>query len=102
MSLLSQIAAEASSAFSDFDERVTWTPQGGSAEVVNGIVDLQSELLELGEILEQDGVAGLINFATARVPGIAIDDALIVREATYRVIGVEPDGTGRTMVVYGV
>ena len=101
MVLLDHIAAEAETAFGDFDEAVTWTPQGGSATLVRGIHDLVSELLDLGEIIEADGVAARLDLPTASVPGIRIGDAVTVRGATYRVVGTEPDGTGRTIVVLG-
>ena len=102
MSLLEHISSEAETAFSDFDESVTWTPAGGSPTPIAGIHDLVSELLDLGEILEADGVAARLDVPTASVPGVALGDAVTVRGATYRVVGHEPDGTGRTMLVLGV
>lgn len=102
MPLLDHIAAEASTAFGEFAESVTWTPQGGSAQYIGGIHDLESELLDIGEIIEADGVAARLDVPTESVPGIALGDAVTVRGTTYRVVGHEPDGTGRTMLVLGV
>ena len=102
MPLLSHIAAEAQTAFADFDESATWTPAGGSPTPIAGVHDLVSELLDLGEILEADGAAARLDVPTALVPGIALGDAVTVRGATYRVVGHEPDGTGRTILVLGV
>ena len=102
MNFLDHVAAEAQAEFREFAEPAVWTPQGGSATEICGIHDLISELIDIGEIIEQDGVAATLNVATSIVPGIAQDDTVTVRGSTYRVIGVEPDGTGRTIVVLGV
>ena len=102
MGLLDHISDEASTAFSDFDESVMWTPAGGTPTSIAGVHDLVSELLDIGEILEADGVAARLDVPTESVPGIALGDTVTVRGATYRVVGHEPDGTGRTVIVLGV
>ena len=102
MTLLADIARESVESFSDFDEDVTWTPAGGSATTIPAIYDRISEVTDIGEMLQREGVAAMIDVATAHIPGIAHGDVMIVRGSTYRVVGIEPDGTGRTKVILGI
>lgn len=102
MNLLDAIAQESVSAFADFDESAIWTPAGGSAASVCGIFDRITEVTDIGEIIEMDGVAAKFNVATSTIPGAAIGDALSVRDYDYMIVGVEPDGTGRTNLVLGI
>lgn len=102
MSLLDAIAREAETAFSDFDEDVTWTPAGGSATRIRGIFDRISEVTDIGEMISMDGVAATLDVPTSVIPGLARDDTILVRGLSYRVVGVEPNGTGRTMLILGI
>ena len=102
MNLLEDIAREATVSFSDFDESGTWTPAGGSSKVVCGIFDRISEVTDIGEMIQLDGVAAMIDVATVDVDGVALGDAFVVRANNYRVVGIEPDGTGRTKLVLGI
>jgi hypothetical protein len=107
MTLLADIARESVESFSDFDEDVTWTPAGGSATTIPAIYDRISEVTDIGEMLQREGVAAMIDVATGYIsnparPGIAHGDVMIVRGSTYRVVGIEPDGTGRTKVILGI
>ena len=102
MTFLADIAREAEEFAPEFSESVTWTPAGGSATSIIGIVDVQSEVTDIGEMIQMDGVAATIDVATKHMPGVAHGDVVVARGVTYKVVGVEPDGTGRTMVVLGI
>ena len=102
MTLLAAIAREAQDAFDDFDEEASWTPAGGTAQTLRGVFDRVSEVTDIGEMIQMDGVAAMLNVATADASGVARDDAIVVRETSYRVVGLEPDGSGRTVLVLGI
>jgi len=85
----------------EFTETATYTPNGGAARGVAGIFDRVSEVSDIGEYVEADGVTATFDVATVAVPGIAYGDVIIVRGYAYLVVGIEPDGTGRTVVVLG-
>lgn len=102
MGLLDVIADDAVSSFADFDESGDWTPVGGSVVRVAGIFDRESEVTDIGEMIQRDGVAASFNVATVKIPGAAIGDAFSIRGYDYRVVGIEPDGTGRTILVLGI
>lgn len=61
------------------------------ATTVNGILDL-AYLEPLGNAVE--GSAPVFTCAAADVPVVAQGDTLAIGAATYKVRGVEPDGTG--------
>lgn len=103
MDLLSAIGKEAGDAFvRDFAETATYTPAGGSARYVSVIFDRVSEVTDIGEMIQMDGVAAFMHCKTADVPELAIGDAMSVRNADYRVVGVEPTGTGITRAQLGI
>lgn len=103
MTLLESIAVEAVSVFSsEFTEVATYTPAGGAARGVAGIFDHVSEVSDIGAYIEADGVSATFDVATSAVPEIAYGDTVTVRGYAYRVVGLEPDGTGRTVAVLGL
>ena len=86
----------------EFTEAATYTPAGGTARQLDGIFDHVSEVSDIGAYIEADGVAATFDVATSQVTGIALGDAVAVRGYAYRVVGLEPDGTGRTVAVLGL
>ena len=103
MNLLTAIAAEARTSFiSDYAETATYTPAAGSARSVAVVFDLESDVADIGEMIERDGVAARATVATADVSEIAIGDVMAVRGVSYNVVGVEPDGTGHTVLRLGI
>ena len=103
MELLDAIAVEAGQAFvNEFSETGTWTPAGGSGVSIRGIFDRLSEVTDIGEMIALDGVAATLTIESAAYPGIARDDAIDIRGNTYKVVGVEPDGTGHTRLILGI
>ena len=73
----------------EFASAATYTPAGGSAATVNGIFDNG-----FADPLGIEGGAPRFTCVAADVAGVAHGDALAVDGTTYRVVGVEPDGTG--------
>lgn len=102
MDFLTAVAAEAASVPTEFHEVGTWTVAGGSAVGVNGIFSHVSEVTDIGAYIQADGVAATYNVASSRVDGVALGDTLDVRSHAYRVVGIEPTGRGRTVLVLGL
>jgi hypothetical protein len=100
---LEDAAREAEVAFVELEgTRATWTPAGGTATRICGIFRRLSELTDIGELVEADGVAGTYNVATSRVPGVALGDAITIGSDNYRIVGREPTGANRLLLVVGV
>ena len=105
MNLLDAIAAESAAVFAnpqEFGEYGTFTPAGGTARNVIGVFDRISELTDIGDLLAADGVAATYNVHAADFEDAALGDVLAIRTYTYRVVGLEPDGTGRLVMVLGM
>ena len=103
MSLLSVIEKDAGNAFvRDFAEVAVYTPAGGSARYLSVIFDRVSEVTDIGEMLQMDGVAAYGHITTSDAEEIAIGDLMTVRDSNYRVVGVEPTGTGITRIQLGI
>jgi len=103
MELLDAIAAESRAVFTgEFAIDGTFTPQGGSARPACGIYDEISELTDIGALISADGVAALYNVNEADFTDARLGDTLLVNNTTYRVVGREPDGTGRLVLVLGL
>jgi hypothetical protein len=75
--------------FSTSDFAVAATYNG--AATVNGIFD-RAYLEPLGNGVE--GSAPVFTCAAADIPASTQGDTLVIASATYKVVGVEPDGTG--------
>ncbi|MCB9993119.1 MAG: hypothetical protein H6873_05630 [Hyphomicrobiaceae bacterium] len=79
----------------DFAETISWTPEGGSATDVAGILDL-------GERVADPFGGGSVQVAEARLicreadlpSGAAQGDAATIRSGSYLVREILPDGTG--------
>tara|TARA_R110002153_G_scaffold162798_2_gene315339 strand:- start:550 stop:861 length:312 start_codon:yes stop_codon:yes gene_type:complete len=83
----------------DFAVTASYTPQGGSSTNILGIYD--QEYLELDS---GGSVAFAINQPrfqcdTASVPSAAEGDTLVVSGINYKIVVVQPDGTGVTTLV---
>lgn len=86
----------------EFTETATYTPAGGAARGVAGIFDHVSEVSDIGAYIEADGVSATFDVATAQVAGVAYGDTVTVRGYAYQVVGIQPDGTGRTVLILGL
>lgn len=102
MDFLEAVRREASTVPSELHETATWTPAAGVASRVAGIFDRVSEVSDIGAYIEADGVSARFNVATDSVDGVALGDMLSVRNYDYRVVGTEPTGRGRTVLVLGL
>lgn len=102
MNFIEAVNLEASTVPSELWETGAWTPQGGAKKFVNGIFNRVSEVSDIGAYIEADGVSARFNVATSAVPGVALGDTLGVRSYAYRVVGIEPTGRGRTVLVLGL
>ena len=100
--LLDAIAREARVFGADFCESASWTPAGGSARAICGIFDRSSDVQDIGAMIEVDGVAAMLNVSDEMIPGVLRGDLITVRSLDYKVVGIEPDGTGRTILVLGI
>jgi hypothetical protein len=77
----------------EFATAATYTPAGGSAKTVNGIFDAR-----YFEALGIDGTQPAFTCVASDVPDAARGDALVIDSVDYKVSGVEPDGTGLTVL----
>ena len=83
----------------DFGVSATYTPSGGSAATVSGILDKDFALADLG------GGVGITSndprfiCRTSDVASAAGGDTLVASGTTYTVRAVEDDGTGVTTLV---
>lgn len=81
----------------EFGEAVTYTPVGGSAEIIQAIFDEPWQLVTQGE-QELDGSMPFITVNDPDVPALAYGDTFEIRGVTFVCVGIEQDGTGQTEV----
>ncbi len=68
-----------------------WTPVGGQATAVNG--DWRTTfLLGVGEV---EDMSPTFEVASDDVPGVAINDLLLIQGVTYKVKGIQPEPNDR-------
>ena len=82
----------------DFGQTATYTPQGGSASTINGILDKESEDIEGGGEIGVIYSVTTFTCRTADVSSAAFGDSLATGGTTYTVRKVEPDGNGITVL----
>ena len=103
MAFLDYIEQDSALVFNaEFAEPAVYTPAGGAARDVIGIFDRVSEISDIAELLAAEGVAATYNVHTPDFTDVSRGDAMTVRGYAYKVVGIEPDGTGRTVLVLGV
>lgn len=73
----------------DFGTSATFTHAGGSSVAVVGIFDASYD-----DPLGIEGSFPRFVCASSGVPSVAHRDLLVIGSATYKVVGVKPDGTG--------
>ena len=102
-SFLASVAREASIVPVELHEAGAWTPAAtGEVVGVSGMYRRLSEVTDIGALVAADGVAATFTVASDLVDGVALGDGLAVRGADYRVVGIEPNGRGLTMLVLGL
>lgn len=102
MDLLSAARAEAATVPVELHEPATWTPAGGAARAVEGIYRQVSEITDIGGLLAADGVTARFDAASAALEGVKMHDTVTVRSRDLRVVGIEPNGRGRTILALGI
>lgn len=90
---------------SEFATAATWTPAaGGGPYTVNVIFDndyYQTQIGDAGAAGRQPMVLAS-DTQLAQGAGIKRNDSLVISGTTYKVRGIEPDGTGVTLLTLGV
>jgi len=84
---------------SDFGISATYTPDGGSAATVSGILDKDFALADLGGGVGVASADPRFVCRTSDVASAAGGDTLVAGGITYTVRAVEDDGTGVTVLV---
>ena len=77
---------------------LTYTPSGGSASTIKGIINDEFQLVDVGEV----GVESSMPVLTVRssdVSGIAQGDDFTIDSVNYKSKIIRPDGTGITEIV---
>ncbi len=75
----------------------TFTPSGGSASTINGILNNEFQLIDVGET----GVESTMPVLTVRssdVSGVAHGDDFTINSIDYKAVVIRPDGTGITEI----
>jgi hypothetical protein len=83
----------------DFGVAASFTPSGGSASTVNGIIRNVYFEAEAGGNVGVSMQDPMFICRTADVPSVAEGDALSVSGTAYTIRVVEPDGTGMTRLM---
>ena len=81
--------------FKDFGTDAELKPQGGSASTFKAIFDARF-------VVVVNGVESSSPVATCRTSDVkdaAHGDEMYINETTYNIIGIEPDGTGITVLI---
>ncbi len=82
----------------DFAVSATWTPDGDTSSAITGIFDNEYSDASGGEVdFEASQPTFLVQ--TADVPDVAQGDQLFVNSRYYRIVNVQPDGTGLTLLI---
>lgn len=79
-------------------DEATYTPQGGSAKTVTGVFDNSYFAYEGNQGVEINASQPRFYCQSSDVTGVQFGDALIVRGNSYKVVDVQPDGQGLTML----
>ena len=88
-------------AFFDTDANgstVTYTPSGGSASTINGILNNEFELVDIGDVGVESNIP-ILTVKTSDVSSVAQGDTFVIDSVTYKSVIIRPDGTGITEIV---
>lgn len=77
----------------EFGSSATYT-HGGTPATVKGIFD--NEYVSIQGV---ESLAPVFRTATASVPSAEHGDTLVIDGTTYYIIGIQPDGTGVTLLI---
>jgi len=83
----------------DFAVTATWTPDGDTSSTITGIFDNEYiEGIGGGEV-DFEASQPMFLVKTADVPNVAQGDQLYFNNTYYRIVNVQPDGTGLTVLI---
>lgn len=103
MDLATAMAAEAAKlAEAEYSEPASYTPAGGASREVRVVFTLISDVADIGEMIERDGVAATAVIPSAKFPEVDHGDTMTVRSVVYRVVGIEPDSSHHTKLILGI
>ena len=77
---------------------VTYTPSGGSASTINGILNNEFELVDIGDVGVESNIP-ILTVKTSDVSSVAQGDTFVIDSVTYKSVIIRPDGTGITEIV---
>ena len=77
---------------------VTYTPSGGSASTINGILNNEFELVDVGDVGVESEIP-ILTCRTSDVSSVAQGDTFVIDSVTYKSVIIRPDGTGITEIV---
>lgn len=91
----------------EFGTAASYTPAtGGEPNPLNGIFDNPHILVDFGASVPTSGSRATFLCRSADLPpdarGGDIGDMLTISAMTYRVVDLQPDGTGLTLIVLGM
>lgn len=81
----------------EFGEDVVYTRPAAAAVTIQAIFDEPWQLAVQGD-QEFDGVQPQIMVNDSDVPALDYGDTFQIRDVTFAAVGIEPDGTGQTVV----
>jgi hypothetical protein len=79
----------------------TFTPAGGQAATIRACFSLGVEGVDLGGDIVPQGAIGQAGCRTSDIPGAKNGDTLTVDGVVYRVLKIQPDETGWTILFLG-
>lgn len=101
MTLKADMLTDIDDIFMDTDEfadEAVWVDSGDDSHTINGIFDDESQQINPATgIIET--TAPQFQVASSGISGIARNETLTVNETTYYIIGIQPDGTGMTILL---
>ena len=77
---------------------VTYTPSGGSASTINGILNNEFELVDIGDVGVESNIP-ILTVKTSDVSSVAQGDTFVIDSVTYKSVIIRPAGTGITEIV---
>ena len=77
---------------------VTYTPAGGSESTINGILNNEFELVDVGDTGVESSMP-VLTCRTSDVSSVAQGDSFVIDSTTYQSVIIRPDGTGITEIV---
>lgn len=85
--------------FTDFAVDATYTPSGGTAKGIKVVFDNEYAVVSLAGDVAIESVSPAAHCKDSDIIGAKHGDTLVINSVTYYVIGIQPDGTGITILI---